>query len=500
MTDRFRDLASRSLDGTLSPEEETELVDLLDDPERAREYAEADRVGRELSGLLASPLSDGKMSELVLRDIAGRRDSDRVNLILEKVARRRPRRREAGRPDRAAWTAALASLAAAAMLLALAGVWKSPPAPHPAPSDEAPPVAEERTAPTPEPRAPIAARDPQPLAPAPLVPPAPTPIPQTPATAVSLPEPPVLVPAPPPTAPATATAVAAIGRIERVSGTVLLDRRPARAGDEVLPGLALETGVDGGATLELADGTRLEAGPSVVIRHASGKTFQVDRGRVAAEVKPQPAQDPLILRSATAEARVLGTRFTFTVSRDATRLDVREGKVRLTRLSDRASVDVTADFYSVVAKGADPVARPINLLVNPGFEDGGNGWRWPLPVVTTVSRSGSRAQQIQAGPSFIENAQAVAVAGDSPYAASGWVATRGLDRNRASIWIHWEDAAGKLLKKDVLGWVPGSRNWTRLAAPLRSPPDATRAGFLVVIEGGSGTAWFDDCEFVRAAR
>jgi hypothetical protein len=67
----------------------------------------------------------------------------------------------------------------------------------------------------------------------------------------------------------------------------------------------------------------------------------------------------MILRTPQAEARVIGTRFTLTVNSNATRLDVTEGRVRFTRLSDSSSVRVDADNFAVAASNYVLAAQPL---------------------------------------------------------------------------------------------------------------------------------------------
>jgi hypothetical protein len=57
-------------------------------------------------------------------------------------------------------------------------------------------------------------------------------------------------------------------------------------------------------------------------------------------------------------ATILGTRLALKAAPAATRLEVMDGKVRLTRLADAASVDVPAGYCAVVATGAAPAAWP----------------------------------------------------------------------------------------------------------------------------------------------
>ncbi len=487
--DRFDDLVSRSMDDRLASDEETELAALLEDPERARAYAEVLRIDREVSGLLAAPVPDEVMVELVEREIA---------------PARRPRRRfRPARPSRPGpWALAAAAFAAAA-LAAVAFRWEGAPSrpaserptvrTHPEPSlpetVEAPEAAPPRSPDRPEapvpPEKPIPApRSAEPAAEPPVAPP-------------PAPAPPAREPAPVPPARPVETRPA-VATLDRVDGKVDLDGKPARPGEPLFPGQALHaSGAASRAALRFEDGTRLEIGAGARVRHQADKNFSVETGSVWADVVRQPADRPLVLETPHARARVLGTRFTLAVAADSTRLEVREGRVRLTRLPDKASAEVGADHFAVAAKGIPLAARPINLLANPGFEEGVAGWRWPLPVASTAVRAGKGAQEIQALASLVENSQDVAVTAGAPYGLSGWIRTQSLSGKGAALWLVWSDGAGSL-HTDRLGAVRGTKPWTKVSGIFAAPPGAARVRVILAVEGGSGTAWFDDLEFVRA--
>src|SRR6185295_12164505 len=101
------------------------------------------------------------------------------------------------------------------------------------------------------------------------------------------------------------------------------------AGLRLAPGDLVRTPTKGWASVRYADGTAVEIGAdsSVVFEEGAGKRIRVDTGLVTAEVAPQPADRPMILRSKGAEAKVLGTSLAFTVFDKGARLLVREGKV-----------------------------------------------------------------------------------------------------------------------------------------------------------------------------
>jgi hypothetical protein len=89
-----------------------------------------------------------------------------------------------------------------------------------------------------------------------------------------------------------------------------------------------------------------------------------------------------------AVARVLGTTLKLAVEAKYTRLDVREGKVQLKRLSDNKAVDVAAGAYAVAGDGGELLVKlnPIDevLLVPAKGEIGGSEWRAvPDPAAST---------------------------------------------------------------------------------------------------------------------
>src|SRR2546429_8003302 len=100
-----------------------------------------------------------------------------------------------------------------------------------------------------------------------------------------------------------------------------------------------------GATLKLLDWTK-------------GKRFDLQKGKLEASVARQRPFKPMLVRTPEAEARVLGTRFTLTTATNRTRVDVAEGRVRLTRRNDDAAVKVSAGFYAIAAGGIELNALP----------------------------------------------------------------------------------------------------------------------------------------------
>jgi hypothetical protein len=341
-----------------------------------------------------------------------------VESVIGKIGVGSPRRAL----RRSTWIPWAAGVAAAGLLALLFGLRgrpsRAPETPlaveHPAPP--APPAALPREAPRdevheniveqlltkdpapvpgPSPTPPEAPRvEPEPKAPAPTaepVPPSKTPEPSEskprpagPAEGAR-PQPAPEKPAPAPVEEKKTVVIAAV--LDRADGLVFLanesGRSAAGAGLRIPAGESLETvGPISRAVLEFQDGTRVALGADTTAskifdrqvpsgRAPEGKRFTLLQGVLAAQVPKQPATEPLQIMTPNAELRVLGTRFTLTVTPASTRLEVKEGRVRLIRKEDGASVDVGADHYAVVAKGIPLVAKPSagpKIVIREPFE------------------------------------------------------------------------------------------------------------------------------------
>ena len=79
----------------------------------------------------------------------------------------------------------------------------------------------------------------------------------------------------------------------------------------------------------------------------------------APAIAPQPFGSPMVITTPHTRAEVLGTRLAIEVTRTSTRIEVRAGLVRFTRLSDGSSIDVAEGYAAVVAPGDHLIARPI---------------------------------------------------------------------------------------------------------------------------------------------
>jgi ferric-dicitrate binding protein FerR (iron transport regulator) len=249
-----------------------------------------------------------------------------------------------------------------------------PPAPDPPPVAPAPPRPEPPR--TPELQAP------EPPPPGPPAPPAvrpesaPPPPPPRPA------EPPR--PAPPAPAPKRESAVA-IGTFEKVEGEVRVRAGAVtvKATQSLREGEGIETGANGSrAVFEFEDKTRLDLGPRTTLREVaaeSGKRVLLDQGDLTAVVAKQRPEKPMVFVTPLGEVKVLGTTLRLTVTPDETRLEVTEGRVRLTRRADGSWVDVGPDQFAVVTKGpllaVKPVGEVLLLAQEANRDRAGSDWK-----------------------------------------------------------------------------------------------------------------------------
>ncbi|HVR83555.1 MAG TPA: LamG-like jellyroll fold domain-containing protein, partial [Planctomycetota bacterium] len=201
-----------------------------------------------------------------------------------------------------------------------------------------------------------------------------------------LPEPAKTEPLPPAKAPVT---VAEVATLESVEGEVTLGEGAAKPGP-LTAGFVLETkGVNSAAVFRYPDGTRVElAGLSRAQDEPTlpGHVLLV-AGMATAEVAKQPADRPMLFLTAHAEARVLGTKLRIETAGDSTRLEVTEGRVRLTRTKDKASVEVAAGHYAIAAPSGSMTSRlartSTGLVALYAFKEGKGG------LVHDSSRAGA---------------------------------------------------------------------------------------------------------------
>jgi ferric-dicitrate binding protein FerR (iron transport regulator) len=323
---------------------------------------------RELSAILATEEGTRAFTEFVQEwTLLGEAARQRVAEAERPTTRRTRKRIPASKPDRAwiGWTAGLA--AAVLFMIALATPTRMPGPTPIAKFEPSAPVPVEPTKPaTPDP---IPASPPQPpsVPTPPAPPPAPPPKIEPPAPA---PEPPKPIEPPRPPEPPRRTepekaARPVIAQLRRVAGEVHVVapgiRRRAAVQEGLSPDDGLEvTGAQSHATVEFPDTSRIDVNPESVLEHLAEKqgrrSFALTRGSISATVAKQTAGRALGMSTPHAEITVVGTQFLVAVTAESTRLEVREGRVRLSR--EGASVEVTAGHTAIAGKGIKLESKP----------------------------------------------------------------------------------------------------------------------------------------------
>ncbi len=295
-------------------------------------------------------------------------------------------------------------LAAAAVVLAMLGVLLSRPgeAPRTSPKDAPAPRVEarspEKVPPSEEPpRKPplLVEQKPKPAPPpenreAPQPAPLPKPVEKKEETPKPE-EPKIPAPAPKPEPAPRTIAEAVVATLEKVEGELWILGDGRRSKGEAKQPLTSGQGLECAGTAELsyADGTKLKIGPETLVREVlepkgrAGKRLTLVRGVLTADVRKQPADQPMVIATPQGEATVVGTKLRLTVEPDekgSTRLEVEEGKVRLKRFLDGKTVDVATGHFAVA--GSTPTEfkpLPSILLGLVGY------WRFEDQAGTTMS-------------------------------------------------------------------------------------------------------------------
>ncbi len=145
------------------------------------------------------------------------------------------------------------------------------------------------------------------------------------------------------------------------------------------------------------DGTTASlSGPSVLtIALAEGrKVLRLKKGNLSVNAARQPQDLPMLVVTASAEAVVLGTQFNIQADSFSTQLTVNEGKVRMKRLADGKTEDVSANqgLVAELETGTSFSASP--------HPDSVHSWKSNL---TTDAIQGKREKS----PSSIEGIRAV---------------------------------------------------------------------------------------------
>jgi hypothetical protein len=411
---RFDELYERYSDGALSDAERGEFQQLLEDPAcRARLV--------ELSSFEAAVSEELRLAEAPVPAETKKASSK----TWPKVGSRRiPILQPDPEVDEARVLRAIGYAAAAAVLIILVVIFVTSPT-----NEDARPTVVRPKSETVAPRdvaAPVPA--PAPVEPPPVVPKEPPPADQPltprtfdPAPAPTKEAPPAPAPKPKETLPArkpiepTRESATFVASLERVIGEVSVSGEPGEAGKGIAAGRAVATGRGGFAIVKFPDGTKVEVAADTIVSRWSdgpgGKSALLEQGLILVDAAKQPSGRPLVISTAQAESTVLGTQFFLQALPGATRIDVREGRVRFTRLPQAvSSVTVNAGQYAIAGSSGDPVAKsgiglwkapPAGLQLWFRADQGAKPGVW-----TDFSPAGNSATQDKPGaqPALVANA------------------------------------------------------------------------------------------------
>jgi ferric-dicitrate binding protein FerR (iron transport regulator) len=131
------------------------------------------------------------------------------------------------------------------------------------------------------------------------------------------------------------------GAVTWTDGQGMFQANPA-PGTRLKSGTLATEGEGASAQVRFRDGTVLVLGgeSEILFRDDGQKRLILQRGTFTAHVAPQPAGRPMLVRTPSAEAEVLGTVFALAAEPTETLLNVQSGEVLLRRLADGQTVHV----------------------------------------------------------------------------------------------------------------------------------------------------------------
>jgi len=206
------------------------------------------------------------------------------------------------------------------------------------------------------------------------------------------------------------------GQVVFVAGDATRDGQTLAEGDTVLEGARLMTEARSFLTIELPDGSRLTMQPQSEVRIESLHTYQgfedaqradfdVQRGRIETEVKPQagPAARYRI-QTPTAVIGVRGTSFRVAAEEAASRAEMREGTVAVRGAGEAGKTVRLTEGFGLVAQAGRPLPKPVPLLAAPDVSGLPTLYERPLvnvelePVANAVAYRG----QVAADAAFVK--------------------------------------------------------------------------------------------------
>jgi ferric-dicitrate binding protein FerR (iron transport regulator) len=194
-------------------------------------------------------------------------------------------------------------------------------------------------------------------------------------------------------------------RLTDVRGTVRVGEDAASASlaaaqTDLTSGQRIHTvGEDSSAVIEFADRSRLvlHGDTMVILRHTEPKQVEVLAGVLVATVAPQSVETPMLVTTPRADVRVLGTEFALAASSERTDLRVSEGRVKLTRKPDGASVEVTPGKFVRAEPGGSLAVDDVDVALDrwdidleSGLPEGWQQGEWTANGLPSGSRGAVR--------------------------------------------------------------------------------------------------------------
>ncbi|MDX1564316.1 MAG: LamG-like jellyroll fold domain-containing protein [Phycisphaeraceae bacterium] len=152
-------------------------------------------------------------------------------------------------------------------------------------------------------------------------------------------------------------------------------RLPARAGVRLRSGDTLIGGSNRGMTLTYNDETVLTLRPNCrATFKVKGiqKHLFVHAGMVLADVTPQPNDQPMVIKTPTSTATVVGTTFTILVTASDSRIDVTKGRVHFANTTGSEDLIHAGEF--AIASPRRPVIAQVAPGARPDDQDAAQRW------------------------------------------------------------------------------------------------------------------------------
>jgi ferric-dicitrate binding protein FerR (iron transport regulator) len=134
-----------------------------------------------------------------------------------------------------------------------------------------------------------------------------------------------------------------------------------------------DCGETASAEFQFVDGTSvtLLGSSHLAVADNTQKKLNLRRGLMSAQVTPQPAKCPMIVRTPTAEIEIVGTVFSLAAEDSKTALTVGSGRVRMRRLADGQVVEVRKGHSArVTSEVADELrSRPQEQPTGPWLQN-----------------------------------------------------------------------------------------------------------------------------------